>query len=128
MSKRPVAIAIIGWLYIAVGVLGLVRGLWPLMKPAATSVGTDIRPQPILDSLYVSVSGLIAGLGGALLIRGCHWARWLLVVWMVFHVLLSLLHSVSELAVHCVLFGTIFWFLFRPQATAYLRNGAVHSA
>lgn len=128
MSKRPVAITIIGWLFIAVGAVGLVRGVSPLMRPAATSDGTEIKLEPLIDSFYVSVSGLIAGLGGALLIRGCHWARWLLVVWMVFHVFLSLLHSVSELAVHCVLFGTIFWFLFRPQATAYLRNSAVHSA
>ena len=59
------------------------------------------------------------------MLRGCNWARWLLAAWMAYHVVLSAFHSVTELALHTLLFGAIGYFLFRPQSSAYFRG--VHS-
>lgn len=127
MNKRPVSIAIIGWLFIAVGTVGVVRGLWPLVGGARSHAEAEVRPEPLVDSFYSSASGIVAAVGGAYLLQGRGWARWLLVAWMAFHIVLSVLHSMSELAVHCMVFGAIIWFLFRPHTTEYFQNSAAHS-
>lgn len=56
------------------------------------------------------------------MLRGWNWARWLLVVWLAYHVVLSALHSVFEVAVHGFLFGVIAYFLFRTPANAFFRR------
>jgi hypothetical protein len=56
------------------------------------------------------------------MLRGLNWARWLLAVWMAYHVVLSILHSPVELMMHVLLFGVMGYFLFRPQASAYFRG------
>jgi hypothetical protein len=122
MGKRPHTIAIIGCVFVAVGAVGLVRGLWPLMGAAAPRSGVDANSEPLRDGIYVSASGLVAAVGGVFALRGRNWARWVLVVWMAFHIALSLFHSASEFVMHCVLFAIIIWFLFRPASSAYIRS------
>ena len=56
------------------------------------------------------------------MLRGFNWARWLLVVWIAYHVILSAFHSPFEAAVHGLLFVIVAYFLFRPQASAYFRR------
>jgi hypothetical protein len=56
------------------------------------------------------------------MLRGNNWARWLLVIWMGYHIILSAFHSIRELVMHCVIFGIIIYFLFRPKASAYFRR------
>lgn len=114
MPRRPRSIAIIGWLFIAVGCGSLIRVAW--LFPGA-GLRTD-ELVPIVISLAAAVAG------GAFLLAGAPWARWLLVAWMVFHIALSILHTRAELIVHVVLFTPIVVFLFRPEASAYLRRSA----
>ncbi len=103
------AIPIIGWVFIAVGALGVARSLWDIAR------GGSARELGIMV-----LSGLVAMLGGALLLRGSAWGRWVLAVWMAFHVAISALHDVVELVVHLVLFGVVAYFLFRAAG----RGGA----
>ena len=56
------------------------------------------------------------------MLRGSNWARWLLIVWLGYHVALSVFHAPFELVVHSLLFAAVLYFLFRPQATAYFRG------
>jgi hypothetical protein len=56
------------------------------------------------------------------MLRGCNWARWLLVGWLVFHVGLSAFHSMPEVTVHGLLMSVIVYLLFRASATAYFRG------
>lgn len=128
VKKRPITVAVIGWVFIGIGAVGLVRGLWPLMGLAAPGSGVKAESEPLRDALYVLASGLVAGVGGAFAIRGRNWARWLLVAWMGFHIVLSLLHSATKLIVHCALFGVILWYLFRPRASEYFRGTDGHSS
>jgi hypothetical protein len=65
---------------------------------------------------------VLAVVSGVFMLRGWNWARWLLVVWLAFHVALSALHSVFQVAVHGVLFGVIVYFLFRNAANAFFRR------
>jgi membrane associated rhomboid family serine protease len=71
----------------------------------------------LLDASYVSLSGLIAAVGGAALLHGFRWARWIVVAWMAAHVVLSLFHSIFEVAIHTVLLVVLIYVLFRPQGS-----------
>jgi hypothetical protein len=53
---------------------------------------------------------------------GFNWARWLLVVWIAYHVILSAFHSPFEVVIHGLLFGVVVYFLFRRQASVYFRD------
>jgi hypothetical protein len=55
------------------------------------------------DFSLMTASNVLAVVGGAFLLRGLNWARWLCAAWMGFHIILSMMHSVSELAVHCLI-------------------------
>jgi len=56
------------------------------------------------------------------MLRGRNWARWLLLIWIAYHVILSGVHSLFQLVVHGLLFAVIAYFLFRPRASAYFRG------
>jgi hypothetical protein len=112
MNKRPRSISVISWLFVATGGIGLAYHATELKA---------WRPFEY-DLVWVCLVRLLAILCGAFTLRGRNWARWLLVVWMGYHIILSAFHSLSELAVHTLLFSLIAYFLFRPQASAYFRG------
>src|SRR5262249_39079375 len=56
---------------------------------------------------------------GVFLLRGSNWARWLLLAWIAFHVVLSAFHNVFELAMHSLLLVVVAYCLFRPRTSAY---------
>ena len=80
---------IFGWLYIAVGVLGLgchFRELLAMQK----------------DSVWVETTELVAIVCAVFLLRGQNWARWVAVAWAAFHVLISVLNVITEWWRHSV--------------------------
>jgi hypothetical protein len=62
---------------------------------------------------------VLAIFGGAFLLGGANWARWLCLGWMACHVLISAFHSLAEVAVHGLIFAVLLYFLLRPSVTAY---------
>ena len=52
---------------------------------------------------------------------GHNWARWLLVAWLAFHVVVSGFHSLSEMAAHAVLLIVVAYFLFTPPDSKYFQ-------
>ena len=113
MNKRPRSITVIGWLFIATGVIGL--------GYHATEFKAD-RPFQY-DVGWVCFVRLLAILCGVFVLCGSNWARWALLGWIAYHVVLSAFHSLSELAMHTLLFALVAYFLLRPQASAYFRGG-----
>jgi uncharacterized membrane protein len=111
MNKRPLSITIISWIFIVTGGIGLVYHLTEL----------NVQHPFENDMVWVCSVRFLAVLGGAFMIYGFNWARWLLVLWMGFHIVLSAMHSLRQLLVHSLLFGAILFFLFRPRASAYFR-------
>jgi hypothetical protein len=105
--SRPRSITVIGWIFIAVGAVGM---LWHGLEHRASDFG-ELGP--------ALASGLFALVGGAGLLRSAGWARWLLLGWMGFHIVLSALHSAERLLLHAVLFAPILYFLFRPRPAAH---------
>jgi hypothetical protein len=112
MNKRPLSITVIGWICVAVGTVALVYHL-PEFDPQAPFQ---------YELVLVWLIRCLLVLAGVFILRGSNWARWLLVVWMAYHVVLSAFHSVSEVVVHGVLFSVMAYVLFRPPASAYFRG------
>ena len=121
MNKRPLSITVVSWIFIATGCISLVRGLLALVRASASKHIAELNAQELVDVGIVSASGLLAIIGGVFMLRGFNWARWLCVVWMGFHFIVSILHPLVELAVHSVLFAVVLYFLFHPRASAYFR-------
>src|SRR5262245_41886259 len=112
MKNRPLSVSVISWLFIAVGIVALSYHLLP----------HHIAEHPANELVWVCVVRVIALLCGVFMLYGFNWSRWLLVVWLGYHVILSAFHSTFEVAVHGLLCGVIVFFLFRPQASAYFRG------
>src|SRR5688572_5763778 len=110
MKTRPPSVTVIGWLFIAAGVVGLVFH------------AGEFRTRPPLEYALVCFVRLLAILSGAFMLRGRNWARWLLLAWIAYHVVLSAFHSLSGLVTHGLLFAVVAYFLFRPHVSAYFRG------
>ena len=112
MNQRPRSVTIIGCLFVAAGVIGFAYHAAELKAQGPFEY----------DVVWVCFVRLLAILGGVFTLRGSNWARWLLLVWMAWHVILSAFHSLSELAMHGLLLAVFAYFLLRPQASAYFRH------
>jgi hypothetical protein len=110
-NERPLSVTILGWVYIAVGAIGFVYHLTDF------HAGNAFR----FDGVWVELVRLLAVAGGAFMLRGHNWARWLALAWIAFHVIVGGLHSWPQFAIHCVFCAVIAWFLFRPEAARYFR-------
>src|SRR5262249_10626010 len=119
MNKRPRSVTVISWLFIGVGVIALTYHLVPQhiaeVKTHA-SIGNEL--------VWVCLVRLLAIVAGVFMLLGFNWARWLLVVWIAYHVVLSAFHSWFEVIVHGLLFGLIVCFLFMPRASQVFRSRA----
>ena len=105
--KRPISVTILGGLFIVAGLVGLVYHL---------------SERPVEPSLVlVTFIRTLAVVGGVFLLMGRNWARWLLVAWLAFHVVVSAFHSLSEMAAHAVLLIVVAYFLFTPPASKYFQ-------
>jgi len=110
MERRPRSITIISWIFIILGSISLLSGLLPI-----GDVTVADRIAELKDHWYVPLVRILAIVGGGFLLKGHNWARWLLVLWMGFHIVISAMHSVMELVLHTVIFSAILFFLFKPQ-------------
>jgi len=111
MNRRPLAVTLIGWLYIVVGAAGFmfhVRGF-------------DLRHPFDLGPILVELLEIVALACGVYLLRGRNWARWGALAWIGFHVVLSAFHVLPELVVHSVFCAVLAYFLLRPSAGRYFR-------
>jgi hypothetical protein len=111
MNRRPLAVTIIGCVYIVTGVIGFAYHL----------TGFQAQHPFQNDIVWVELLRLIAIVCGVYMLRGSNWARWLALVWIAYHVVLSAFHSWFELLVHSLLCAAFAYFLFRARATQYFR-------
>jgi hypothetical protein len=114
---RPRSITLIGWIFIAVGAVGLLKDVVPLVVPGGARHLAALRAQGLAELGPAWGSSLLAMIGGAGLLRGANWGRWLLAAWMGFHIVLSALHTSEQLLVHLALFAPMAYLMFfRPQS------------
>jgi len=119
-GDRPKSIAVVAWLFIAVGAVGSVTGFVRFFQSVPAEGWSALDTHDVLDFVYASTSLLAALVAGAFLLRRHAWTRWLLVAWMAFHIVLSAMHSTSQLLVHVVLFAPVTWILFLRRTSAWL--------
>jgi len=106
--KRPFQVTTLGWLLIAVGILSTIYHL--------SKSPLDRWTVPIL------LVGTIAIVAGIFLLRGARWARWLVLAWLAFHVVVSALNSLSDAMAHVVLLLVVGYFLLGPRASKYFQR------
>ena len=98
------------------GLLFIVAGLVGLFYHASQDrLGWELAP-----ILLLRVAAVV---GGIFLLLGQNWARWLTVVWLALHVVISAFHSMEQMAAHGVLLGVVAYFLFKDRAAGYFHRG-----
>jgi uncharacterized membrane protein HdeD (DUF308 family) len=106
--KRPVEVAILGWLFIIVGTVNLG---YPLLKHPF-----DLWTVP------ASLVGVIAVVAGMFLLKGRGWSRWVLIAWLLFHVLVGAFISVSAALAHAALLIAVAYALLASPASMYFET------
>jgi hypothetical protein len=117
MVQRPRSITIISWFFLIFGSIALISGLLP---PDSLTL-TQLK-----GHWMVHLSRLLSIGAGLFMLRGHNWARWLLVAWIAFHLILSALHSALQLLIHVAIFTVILYFLFRRPASQYFSATKTH--
>lgn len=114
MNPRPLSVTIISWLFIAAGTMGVVYH------------ANEFKPQRPFenDAVWILFVRLMAIVCGVLMLRGSTWGRWLLLLWLVYHVILSVFHSPAQLVMHSLLLAVVAYFLLRSEASVYFRSMA----
>jgi len=111
MKKRPLSVTIIGWLFILVGVIGFLYH------------ANEFRSRHFsYELVWVCLLRLIAIVAGVFLQRGRNWARWVVLIWMAYHVGLGFFHGWSDVLTHSLLLLVIAYFLLRPQVSPYFSS------
>ena len=108
MQRRPVTIIVISFLFVLLGALTLTNAAWD-------TVNTDQRLTDLQHHWMIYLSALAAIVGGVFLFKGQSWARWLLVAWMAFHIVVGALHGIGPMLTHVVIFSVILYFIFRRR-------------
>jgi len=112
VNKRPIPVTVIACLLIAAGVFGFTVHLRELVSQKLFHV----------EDLWILVTGLLPVVVGLFLLLGYNWARWLALIWMVFHVAISFFDSLEKVAVHVLLFALIAYSLLRRDARTYFQH------
>lgn len=117
MKDRPLSITIIGWFFIISGCIALLSALLPMGDATTAERVADFK-----SHWMVHLAHLAQLVSGLFMLRGHNWARWLLVAWIAFHIVISALHSFLQLALHVIIFSVILFFLFRRPAAEYFAS------
>ena len=112
MKKRPLSVTLLSCTLVATGMGGLAFHT------------TEFNPQHPLepDVILASLVRLLAVLGGVYMFLGRNWARWLALLWIAFHVILSAFQSLQQLIAHVLVLAVFAYVLLRPPATDYFRR------
>lgn len=112
MERRPITVVIVGLLFILAGGLGIAYHIKDLSQPGLK----------LSEVIWVFIVRLVAIICGVLLFLRTDWARWLAVIWLIYHVIIGALHSTSEMIVHIALLVIVTVLLFLPVSSAYFRG------
>ncbi|HTH56604.1 MAG TPA: hypothetical protein VL728_11215 [Cyclobacteriaceae bacterium] len=105
---KSIPIIILSCLFIIAGVVGVIYHADDLKQIAVSR-----------EAFWVLLIRLLAIIGGVFALRRKNWARWLLLGWISYHVILSLYHPLSELLVHVVLLVAVAYFYFLSKTSSY---------
>jgi hypothetical protein len=122
--KRPIVVTLLSILFILIGIANTFKAIWPLV--GGRTLG--ISGHELTDSALVLISAMLALLGGVFMLRGANWGRWLVLIWMALHVVLSIFHKPVELAMHSLILLILILLLMRGSGAAYFRRESSQAA
>ncbi len=125
MKKRPSSVAVIGWAFIALGCITFIAGVLPLFGVGTSGTSAGMGSHELIDLALVLITRALAVVGGVFVLLGYNWARWLLIVWTAFHVVISIQGPAFEIIVHSLIFIAVLYLLLRPESTAFFRRTSV---
>jgi hypothetical protein len=108
MKDRPLPVTLVSYLFILAGAMGIIYHATEL---------SEIQSRP--EVIWVLLVRLFAIVGGVYALKGANWARWLLVLWITYHVVISFYHTTTEMATHLVFMILILLALFHKNANQY---------
>ena len=111
MERRPITVVIVGMLFILAGCLGIAYHAKEFFQPGIK----------LSESVWVLIVRLLAVICGVLLFLRVGWARWLAVIWLLYHVIIGAQHSTSDMLMHLGLLIVVAVLLFVPVSSAYFR-------
>ena len=76
----------------------------------------------LFEAVFILFLRVLAIVCGLLLLNKISWARWLAIVWLIYHVVISTFNSMSETVVHIIFLILVSVLLFLPVSTAFFRN------
>jgi hypothetical protein len=115
--QRPRPLTIISWFFIFFGSIALLYGLLPFGEITLAQRVAELK-----GHWMVHLARILQIVAGVFMLRGHNWARWLLVVWIAFHIVISALHSTFQLVLHVFIFTVILYFVFRRDSSYYFHR------
>ena len=119
MNPRPRSITIVSWFFIIFGSIALLSGVLPFGDHSPSQRIVELK-----SHWYVHLSRILQIVAGVFMLYGRNWARWLLVAWIAFHLVVGALNGIVPLLTHVAIFSVILFFLFRRKAAEYFSGGA----
>lgn len=106
--KPPITVIIAGCIYILGGAI-----------PVAYQINKIAEISSNHDMAWVVGLGVLAVIGGIYVIRGANWARWLLLAWIIFHVVISFYGDTMKIIGHSLFAVLTYILLFNKRANTY---------
>jgi hypothetical protein len=122
MTIRPRSVTIVSWVLIIIGCAGLLSSFLKQINPATSYPIANWRSHHPFQYALGHLSPVLAILCGVFMLRGCNWARWLLIVWFGNAVAGDLLYFPWGLLQHSLLFAVVMFYLFRRPANEYFHG------
>jgi len=110
MKKRPVTVTALSLILMVTGLGGIAYHI------------REFAAADKLDYVVILLVRALAVVAGVFMLRGSNWARWLSMLWVAFHVVVSAFHSRGELAMHVLVFAVFAYVLFGREAADYFRQ------
>jgi hypothetical protein len=112
MNKRPVPVVIVSVLFMLVGCVGFAYHVKEIFNLNNNQYET-------IWVLFLRIVALVCGL---LLLFRINWARWLAIIWLIYHVIIGGFNSTSQMIVHIVFLILVSVLLFLPGSSAYFQR------
>lgn len=112
LRNRPLAISLVAFIFILAGGVGILYHANDYLQPSASSY-------ELVGVLFIRILAIICGV---LLLRRVPAARWLAILWLAYHCVLSFYHSTTEMMTHFIFLAIVSLLLFMPKSSAYFRN------
>ena len=112
MKNRPLPVVIVALILIVVGFVGFTYHLKDFFN----------HQEQAYEVILVQLLRILAIVCGILLLRAINFGRRLAIAWILIHILISALNSISEMIAHIVVLIIVSTLLFLPKSSFYFQD------